>query len=103
MTGRRAGYCAGQDVPGYANDTAPRMGMGWRRGGGGGRGRGGGGWGRGGGRGYGRDYPVYPSRDIPPPAQVQPVNEVEYLEGHAKQLESDLKAIKERIKELKGK
>ena len=88
MTGRRAGYCAGSDVPGYANDTTPRMGMGWRRGGGGGRGRGGGGWGRGGGRGYGRGfgygygYPVspvhtaYPARDIPPPAQVQPVDEV---------------------------
>jgi hypothetical protein len=37
MTGRGAGYCAGYDVPGYANPAPGRgFGMGW-----------GGGWGRG--------------------------------------------------------
>jgi len=38
-TGRAAGFCAGNDEPGF-------MSRGWGRGGGGGRGRGGGGWGR---------------------------------------------------------
>ena len=28
MTGRRMGYCAGSDVPGYANSPRPAMGMG---------------------------------------------------------------------------
>ena len=32
MTGRRAGYCAGYDVPGYANPGFGRgLGMAWRR------------------------------------------------------------------------
>jgi len=31
MTGRAAGYCAGYPTPGFAN-TAPRMGLGFRRG-----------------------------------------------------------------------
>ena len=43
MTGRRAGYCVGYPMPGFANPYVPRMGMGW------GRGRG-----RGMGFGYGR-------------------------------------------------
>jgi hypothetical protein len=49
------------------------------------------------------DETPYPARSVPLPAPVQPVDEVEYLEGHAKQLESDLKAIKDRLKELKKK
>jgi len=39
MTGRAAGYCAGYDVPGYANPMPGRgFGMGWGRGWGRGRG-----------------------------------------------------------------
>ena len=93
LTGRRAGYCAGYDVPGYANDTVPPMGMGRGYGRGGGRGRGRGG-GRGGGR--GRPYPDY----VPVPVQA-PEDEATYLENAAARLEADLKAVKDRIKELK--
>jgi hypothetical protein len=49
MTGRGAGYCAGYNMPGFANPNFPRMGMGW------GPGRGFG-YGRGFGRGYGRGF-----------------------------------------------
>ena len=40
---------------------------------------------------------------MPPPVQapVAPQDEVSYLEGAAESLEADLKAVKERIKELK--
>ena len=106
LTGRRAGYCAGENVPGYANEQVPPMGMGrgFGRGGGRGRGRGGGrGWGRGGGRGWGRGQPgPYPDY-VPPPVQAPVVaqDEVAYLEGAAESLEADLKAVKDRIKELK--
>jgi hypothetical protein len=45
MTGRGAGYCAGYDVPGYANDTVPGcgggFGAGYRRSNGRGQGFGG--------------------------------------------------------------
>ncbi len=98
LTGRRAGDCAGENVPGYANEQMPPMGMGRGFGRGGGRGRG-----RGGGRGWGRGrsgpYPDY----VPPPFQAAetPQDEVSYLEGAAESLEADLKAVKERIKELK--
>lgn len=98
LTGRRAGYCAGENVPGYANEQVPPMGMGRGFGRGGGRGRG-----RGGGRGWGRGrqgpYPDY----VPPPVQAPVVaqDEVAYLEGAAESLEADLKAVKDRIKELK--
>lgn len=115
MTGRRAGYCAGADVPGYANDAVPPMGM--RRGGRFGFGRGGGrGFGRGGGRGFGGGAgrgsgrgagggPGYYGEPGPVPVREVPVirteDEVSYLEGYAKQLEEDLKAIKDRLGELK--
>lgn len=57
MTGRAAGYCAGNDRPGFASDEAP----GYGRGGGFGRGRGPGrgfgcGFGRGRGFGFGRGF-----------------------------------------------
>ena len=45
MTGRGAGFCAGYDVPGYANDAVPgcggRFGAGYHRGNGRGQGFGG--------------------------------------------------------------
>lgn len=46
-TGRAAGFCAGYDVPGYANAPGGPPGRGGGFGWGGGRGRGGGGGGRG--------------------------------------------------------
>jgi hypothetical protein len=74
MTGRAAGYCAGFGMPGFANPSVPRMGMGWGFGRGGygrgGYGRGGygrGGYGRGGyGRGgYGYGYDPYFAPNAP--------------------------------------
>ena len=110
-SGRAAGYCAGHDLPGYANESVPPMGMGrgYGRGGGRGQGRGGGrgmgrGIGRGMGRGMGRGPPgPDPSYYEPMPSQgpVTPQDEVSYLEGAAESLEADLKAVKDRIKELK--
>ena len=97
MTGRRAGYCAGYNVPGHMNSTVPPRGglgpgRGFRRGFRGGRG---------GGRG---PYPpASPDVEIPPPVYgpaPAPEQEVEYLEATAEQLERELKAIKDRIKEL---
>lgn len=99
MTGRRAGYCAGYEVPGYANERVPPMGLGRGPGRGGGRGRG-----RGGGRGWGRGRPwPYPDT-VPVPAQapIAHEDEISYLEGAAQRLEADLKAVKDRLKELKG-
>ena len=98
MTGRRAGYCAGYDVPGYANDRVPPMGMGRGLGRGGGLGRG-----RGGGRGRGRGRPhPYPDYEpAPVQAPLSPQDETSYLEDAAKRLEADLTAVKDRIKELR--
>ena len=102
MTGRRAGYCAGHDVPGYMNDAVPPMGMGRGRGRGFGRG---GGRGRGFGRGPGWGYGPDPGYQVPVfgPSQplVRPEDEVGYLEGCAQRLEEDLKAVKERLAELR--
>lgn len=109
-TGRGAGYCAGNDVPGYLNAAMPpRGGFGMGRGSGRGFGRGMG-QGRGFGGGRGHHYPDAPPAygpgpvDIPPPVYgpaPAPEDEVTYLEGAAKQLGEELKAIKARIGELK--
>jgi hypothetical protein len=65
--------------------------MGWRRGGGRG-------WGRGYGIGFGgRRFLGYPYR-----SQITEKEEKEILEQDAKDLEEELKAIKERLAELKG-
>jgi hypothetical protein len=108
MTGRAAGYCAGYDVPGYAN-PGPRMGMAWGRGWGGGWG---GGWGRGRGwrrgyyatglpfwarHGYGYGPPVGYAPYGGPPTGEQ---EVAYLREQAKWLRDTLDAITSRIEEL---
>jgi hypothetical protein len=106
MTGRAAGYCAGYPVPGYMN---PLPGFGWRRwlwprkrffG----RGF----WGRG--RGWWRTYwlppylPVAPHYISPVYSDIAPEQEKEveknYLEGLLKELEEEIKSIKERLKEL---
>lgn len=101
MTGRRAGYCAGYDVPGYAHSVVGRgFGIGW----GGGRRRGwrhqyyatgAPGWARGG---YG------PAWGAPPYAEYGPYaapptkdQEIELLKMQAEQLQQEMNAISQRI------
>lgn len=101
MTGRAAGYCAGYDVPGYANPVrgARRglgrlFGFGWRTGFGRGRG-----FGRRplyGPYGYGAPYGVEPESA---PGQTQE-QELELLKEQAKSFEGALEDINKRIQEL---
>lgn len=107
MTGRRAGYCAGYDIPGYANPVPGRgYGRGWGM-----RGRPWGfGWG-GGGRGWryrfyatGRPgwarypYAYAPAGDYPPPPTKE--QELEALQQEAEWLKGQLDAISQRIADL---
>jgi uncharacterized protein DUF5320 len=104
LTGRGAGYCAGYNVPGYAN---PGFGGGF------GMGRGRGGWG-GGGRGWRNQfyatgmpgwmrYGAAPAWGASPVAPVPgPEQEAEYLRAQAEQLQAELDAISERLSELEG-
>ena len=88
MTGRGAGYCSGDDVPGYANPMPGRgLGMGWGRGRWFRRGRGGG-WGRG-------RFGYAPAWSAPPPAQG-----VGFLKAQAEWLKAQLDAIGRRLTEL---
>jgi hypothetical protein len=117
MTGRGLGYCAGYPNPGFMQPV-PGFGRGFGRG-----------WGRGFGRGFrwrwfNRPFyrypaqPVYPVRypatpTYPPTYPVEPISltkqeQVKILEQEKKELELDIKAIKDeieaigkRIKELK--
>ena len=108
MTGRRTGYCAGYDTPGFANPVPGRgYGRGWGRGwfGGGGYGRGGGGrgwrnrfyatgrplWAR-------QPYDYGPAWDSPPPPTQE--QEMDGLKREAEWLKGQLDAIGQRIKEL---
>jgi hypothetical protein len=107
MTGRGAGYCAGYDVPGYANPVGGRgRGMargGYRPGPGmGGRGRGWmnmyyatglPGWAR-------YDYPTA----YPPQAPYQPSkeDEIAYLKDISNNLKKELELINERLDTLKS-
>ena len=102
MTGRGAGYCAGNNMPGFA---AP----GWGRGFGRGRGRG---YGRGFGRGYGfgrgfgwRSFwqqPVIPVYGSPAyPMQPSKEEQVKMLEAEKSEIEAELEALKKEIEELK--
>jgi len=93
-TGRGLGYCSGYDSPGFTKGHT----KGW------GRGFGRGYWGRG--RGFWRrDYypdsnygPVpYYRNNYPEPSKDE---EKSYLEDIVKGLESELKAMKERLQEL---
>jgi Family of unknown function (DUF5320) len=89
-TGRTVGYCAGYNVPGYAN---PGFACGF-------------GFGRGRGRGFGRGsrgrgmYP-FPALYYPE-AYIEPSKEEEkaYLEDMAKGLEEEIKTIQGRLQEL---
>jgi len=97
MTGRRMGYCVGNDRPGFMEPGF----------------RGGGGFGRG--RGFGRGFgwrarffqpQVMPIQQIQPqvvPVQPKAITETEekqYLEQELKFLKEEMKEIEERIKEL---
>jgi hypothetical protein len=87
MTGRRVGYCAGFDMPGYAN-AAPGNGFG--------RGRGCRGLSFGaGGRGWMR-FGVYGIQ----PVQTDPAGEREALRSRADMLQSELESIKKRLNEI---
>lgn len=99
MTGRGAGYCAGYDVPGYANPFGGRF------------------LGRGGGRGWRNMYyatglpgwyragyaPAWqaPVGSAYPPAA--PLDEVTILKQQAQALSDQLAAINQRLKELEDK
>lgn len=101
MTGRGAGFCAGYDMPGFANRFSGRgFGMGSGRGagffGGGGRGwrncfyaTGLPGWARFGGYGYAG----FPAPDMRP----DPAVEKQTLKAHADALETELEMIKQRL------
>jgi hypothetical protein len=104
LTGRRAGYCAGFGVPGYAN-PAPGFGRGMGRG-----------FGRGFGRGRGFKWrvtafaPVFPQATTPNQtpftqepyqAPVSKQEEINALEQESKALEQELSEVKKRLNELK--
>jgi hypothetical protein len=104
MTGRAAGYCAGYNVPGYANPVGGRgFGMGY--------GRGFGFWGRGGGRGGGFGWRNrFFATGVPGWAwfggyggayqNVDPETEKQALKNQADFLETELKSIKTRLDEI---
>jgi hypothetical protein len=118
MTGRAAGYCAGYDMPGYANPV-PGRGMGF------GRGRGFAGPGRGGGRGFGGGgrghrhwfyatgmpgwmrfggYGAYGGYGVPygPVGKPDPEMEKQALKNQAEALQSEIDFIKKRLAEIES-
>jgi hypothetical protein len=107
MTGRAAGFCAGNSMPGYANPVGGRgfFGRGrgfWGRGGGRGRGFGRGfGWAR---AGYGYPVAEYPYAPYPEPfaPTITAQQELNNLKGQAEYLEDSLDGIKKRIEELES-
>jgi len=110
MTGRAAGYCIGNPVPGYMNPIPG--GRGWAGGWGGGRGRrnwyyatGLTGWQRAAlGQpvfGPGVPYGVPPAGPVAPPA-VSPEQEIDLLKQQAEYFASALEGIRKRIEELEA-
>lgn len=100
MTGRRAGYCAGYDRPGYANPIGGGRGPGMGYGRGMGRGCGPGrGHGRGLGYGPAFEPPDYP-RTMPAYREPSPEEEKAFLENLVKDLEAELADVKARMNEL---
>ncbi len=91
MTGRGMGYCAGYVVPGYGQGQGRGMGLGMRRGF---RGRG---WG------YNAwaNTPYGPMVQAPVNQVPTPEDEKAYLKDQAKMMEEELKAIKQRLSEIK--
>ena len=105
MTGRRMGYCAGYQAPGFWY-SGPGFGFG--RGAGFGRGLGRG-LGLGMGRGWRRfgrfgGYPVpYAPSNAPwEGAPMEPESEMDYLKTESSVLKKELKRIEKRISELEG-
>ncbi|MFW5805720.1 MAG: DUF5320 domain-containing protein [Bacteroidales bacterium] len=97
LTGRRMGFCTGNDQPGNMSD-APGRGMG--RGGGFGRGRGfGSGQGMNYGRGLGRGRGYAWNAGYQNPA-IDKEGEANMLKTEGQRLENELKAIKKRLEEL---
>ncbi len=96
LTGRRMGYCAGYDLPGFANTAGyGGLGLAWGRGGGFGRGmafrRGRRGWGE--------------QAFFPAPAGFPgygPVEEPTRIRAEIEVLEKTLEALKKRLDEVKG-
>ena len=94
-TGRAAGYCAGYNMPGYANPIFGRrfgrgFGRGFRRGY----------FGRGRGFGWRGIYP-YPAPYNPEVNQEPNIEEEKaYLEDIVKSLEEEMKMIRQRLQEL---
>jgi len=101
MTGRGAGYCTGNAVPGYMNPAY-------------GRGRG---FGGGGGRGWrhqyyatglpfqARGYPVDPGLGVYGyryPGEFTPENEVKALKNQADIFQKQIDVLNERIREIEG-
>ncbi len=99
MTGRQAGYCTGNSVPGY--QSAP-MGRGFGRG----LGRGmGAGQGRGFGRGYAwRRQPVIQSPQLVVQTPIEPRAasnpELDLLKAQADSIQNTLESINQRIQKL---
>jgi hypothetical protein len=93
LSGRRMGFCAGYDVPGFANPRGGGgMGRAWGRGGGFGRGMAF----RGGRQGWG-GYPVpvgFPG--------YGPVEEASQIKSEIEVLEKTLETLKKRLDEVKG-
>ena len=103
MTGRRAGYCAGYNMPGFANPLP---------------GRGFGAWGAWGGRGGGRGwrnwyyatglpgwaragyYPAWGAVPFQAPPAPTPEQEANFLRGQAENLRAALDSIEKRLQEL---
>ena len=104
MTGRRQGYCTGNEQAGYMSDTPGRgMGRGAGMGGGFGRGFGNGmgrgmASGRGFGRGMGRGAGFF---NTPAEYNQNPEDEARMLDAESKRLEQELDAIRKRRDELK--
>jgi hypothetical protein len=91
LTGRAAGYCAGNNSPGFMNFFGGRLGTGFRRGRG---------------RGWGVPYPAGGSWGSPYGANYAPSysteQEKEALQGQAKFFEDQLTALRERIDQLEA-
>jgi len=101
MTGRATGFCAGYNMPGYANPIPGRGGMGYGRG----MGRGAG-FGRGYGRGFGRGFgwgaanPYFYANPYAPAPSAQ--DEASMLKSQAEALQQEMNAINARISELEA-
>ena len=96
MTGRAAGFCAGNSVPGF---MAGGFGMGMRRGGGSGRGF----FGAGRGLGFARNFGGYGRFGCNPVwGETGGVAEKEILEKRAESLQQELDAVRKNLETLNG-